>query len=131
MTVCDTSVWIAYFNGVITAETNHLDELLEDGKILMLDIILLELLQGFRNDKHYKQALRLLTQLPVYAAMNPQSAIRIADHYRKLRKKGITIRKTIDMMIAVWCMEQDVTLLHDDKDYTLISDHLSLKTVRV
>lgn len=125
--VCDTSVWIDYFNGMRTDETDMLDGLLLDGGVILLDLILLELLQGFKKESDYKTARRLLLALPIEQALNVESALMAADHYRLLRKKGITIRATADMVIATWCINRGTPLLYKDRDFDAIRTYLSLQ----
>jgi predicted nucleic acid-binding protein len=129
MTVCDSSVWIAWFNGTDSVRADTLHNLLDSEQVIMLDIILLELLQGFRRDKDYKTALKLLTSLEIFPVLGTENALITVGYYRRLRKKGVTIRKTIDMMIAGWCIEHSVPLLHDDRDFDLIAAHLPLNTI--
>jgi len=129
MIVCDSSVWIAWFNGYPSKKADLLHELLDNEQIVMLDVILLELLQGFKRDKDYNTARRLLSSLETFPALGSENVLTTAGYYRGLRKKGVTIRKTIDMMIAGWCMQYNVPLLHDDRDFDLIALHLPLKII--
>jgi len=126
VTVCDTSIWIDYFNGVESALTDKLDELLHFGQVVILDIILLEILQGFRSDKEYKIARELLSALPIEQALDSNAALDAAENYRILRKKGISIRTSVDLIIATWCIKNNVPILHNDRDYNLIGTELPL-----
>jgi predicted nucleic acid-binding protein len=92
-------------------------------------LILVEVLQGFRHDADYTTAKQLLTSLTVFNLLNASLAIQSADHYRTLRKRGITIRKTIDVMIATFCIAENHTLLFSDKDFIPFVQHLRLKAV--
>jgi hypothetical protein len=104
MILVDSSVWIDYFNGYNTTETTELDLLLGVEPIAIGDIILNEVLQGFRSDKDYQIAYRLLTSLTIYDLLGLRMALKSADNYRQLRKKGITIRKTADVIVASFCI---------------------------
>ncbi len=129
--VVDTSVWIDYFNNKITAHTNALDDLLQTSSIAVTDVILMEVLQGFRLDKDYQLAKLKLSALPCYEIMNQNNAVNYADLYRKLRKKGITIRKSNDVMIAGYCIQQGLPLLSDDKDFVPFVEHFGLLPIKV
>ena len=127
MILVDSSVWIDYFNGIETKETSLLDEFLATDTICIGDIILAEILQGFRSDKDYKLAKELLIELPIYQIMTPELALAGADNYRKLRKKGVTIRKSVDNWIATFCIQNQIPLLFSDKDFAPYVKHLGLK----
>jgi len=129
MTLVDTSVWINYFNGSVNRETNILHEKLSTENVLIGDLILLEILQGFRIDKEYKQALSLLENLEKRSLLDTDSAIVYADMYRSLRKKGITIRKTTDTIIAGYCVLNELTLLQSDRDFQPFRKHFGLKLI--
>ena len=117
MILVDTSVWIDYFNGIINDHTEKLDELLTSEIIITGDVILAEILQGFKRDSDFKKAKEALDLLDCYALVNKQFAVKSAENYRYLRKKGITIRKTTDMIIGTFCIENKIPLLHNDKDF--------------
>ena len=127
MVLVDSSVWIAYFNGAATPETERLDALLSQEPIGLGDLILTEVLQGFRLDKDYRTAKKLLTSLTIYDLLGQDLAIRAADNYRMLRKRGITVRKTTDVIIASFCIQQNFRLLHADKDFLPFVEHLNLQ----
>jgi predicted nucleic acid-binding protein len=127
MILVDSSVWIDYFNGVETTETALLDEFLSTDAICIGDIILAEVLQGFRSDRDYKLAKEILTELPIYQIVTPELALVGADNYRKLRKKGVTIRKSVDNWIATFCIENRIPLLFSDKDFNPYVEHLGLR----
>jgi len=124
----DSSVWIDYFNGNHTWQTNLLDDYLSDVPIIMGDLILTEVLQGFKFDKDFKIAKSFLSALPFCHMGGYNVAVQSAENYRKLRKSGITVRKTIDVIIATFCIIEGLTLLHDDRDFDPISIHFPLKT---
>ena len=130
MILVDSSVWIAYFNGQVTWQTNMLDNLLSNVPIIMGDLIFIEILQGFRSDNDYEKAKSYLSILPFHKIGGYQVAINSAQNYRTLRKKGITIRKTIDIIIGTFCILKDLSLLHDDRDFNPMVDHLSLKVLK-
>jgi len=124
----DSSVWIDYFNGKPTWQTDLLDSYLSNLPVIMGDLILTEVLQGFRSDKDFKTARSFLEPLPFRTMGGYNIAIKSAHNYRKLRKKGVTVRKTIDVIIATFCIVEGLTLLHDDRDFDQIAVYLSLKT---
>jgi len=127
MIFVDSSVWIDYFNGKTSAEVERLDSLLGDKPISTGDLILAEVLQGFRSDKDYKTAKSLLSSLPIFNMLDTNIAIKSADNFRLLRKKGITVRKTVDTIIATFCIQNKLSLLHSDKDFQPFHKHLRLK----
>ena len=126
MIIVDSSVWIDYFNGVETPETNKLDTLLGVEQIAIGDLILTEVLQGFRADEGYQTAIELLTSLQIFEMLGLNIAIKSVDNYRFLRKRGITIRKTADVIIATFCIENQNQLLFSDKDFIPFVNHLGL-----
>lgn len=126
MIMVDSSVWIDYFNGHDTSETKQLDRLLGVEPIAIGDLIFTEVLQGFRNDKDYEIAKDLLNSLTIFELLGEKLAIKSADNYRILRKQGITIRKTVDIIIASFCIENNLPLLFSDKDFISFVQHLNL-----
>lgn len=129
MILVDTSVWIDYFNGQENPETNTLDAALEDGSVAIGDIILLEILQGFRHDKDYRQARNKLATLDQYELFGHNMVSKCADNYRALRKKGITTRKTTDIIIATFCIDNQLPLLFSDRDFIPFVKYLKLTSV--
>jgi hypothetical protein len=127
MILVDSSVWIDYFNGHKTWQTNMLDNLLSDVPIIIGDLILAEILQGFRLDNDYESAKSFLSDFPFRQMGGYQVAVQSAQHYRILRKKGVTVRKTIDVIIGTYCIMEGFPLLHDDRDFDPMVSHLSLK----
>ena len=111
MILVDSSVWIDFFNGTETLATKKLDSLLGLQPICTGDLILTEVLQGFRQDQDYQAAKKLLCSLPVHAMLGVALSLKSAENFRTLRKQGITIRKTIDTMIATYCIENNLALL--------------------
>jgi predicted nucleic acid-binding protein len=130
MIIADSSVWIDFFNGIQNPQTDYLDSFLYEGSVHILDIILAEVLQGFRSEQDYRTAKELMLMVPCHNVLSRDLAILSADFYRQLKKNGITIRKTIDMLIAAWCIHNHVTLLENDTDFVHIAEKLPLKIVR-
>ena len=128
MILVDSSVWIDFFNGTACAETDKLNEILGLEEVVIGDLILAEVLQGFRSDTDYKAAKNVLTSLTVYDLLGKDMAVKSANNFRKLRKKGITIRKTADVIIATYCIENKMPLLFTDKDFVPFVDNLRLKS---
>ena len=131
MILVDSSVWIGYFNGEISSQTDWLDSALGKEIIVVGDIILAEILQGFRNDADFNKAKKLLLDFPVVDMVGKEIALETAVNYRFLRKKGVTIRKTIDIIIGTFCIHHGLQLLHSDRDFKPLEKHLKLKTVKV
>lgn len=129
MIIVDSSVWIGYFNGVVSPPTERLDSLLGREPLGLGDLILAEVLQGFRLDKDYEIAKELLTSLTIYNLVGVDIAIKSANNFRLLRRKGITIRKTMDVIIATFCIEHDFMLLHSDRDFEPFAIHLNLRSI--
>ena len=127
MIFVDSSVWVDYFNGTQSPETDYLDRLLGREPVGLGDIVLVEVLQGFKRDRDYKIAKDLLTALTVFTLGGQDMALQSADNFRLLRKKGITVRKTIDVLIATFCMRQNLPLLHADKDFDPFHQYFQLK----
>ncbi len=128
MIAVDTSVWVDYFNGQSTAQTEHLDAILGTTIIIVGDLVLAETLQGFKNDKDFKIAKSLLEAFELVSFTNPRLAIKSATNYRSLRKRGLTVRKTMDCLIATYCVENKLPLLHSDKDFLPFEKYLKLKS---
>ena len=129
MMLVDTSVWVDYFNGRENKHTQALDLAIIDGTVALGDLILLEILQGFRDDEEYKKAKRTLSTLDQYEMFRKGMVERCAVNYRALRKKGITVRKTTDVIIATFCIDQRLSLLFLDRDFVPFVNHLGLKSV--
>jgi len=126
MIMVDTSVWVDFFNGKTTRQTDLLDQFLSSTVIVVGDLILAELLQGFRNDKDYQTAKSLLEELEPAQLCNSELAVKSAQNYRILRKKDITVRKTIDGIIATFCIENEMPLLFSDRDFVPYVENLRL-----
>lgn len=127
MILVDSSVWIDYFNGVRSPQTDTLDSLLGHEPLAIGDLILTEVLQGFDGDREFATARKLLTSLTVIEVGGIGIAVAAAQNYRALRKRGVTVRKTIDTMIATRCIESGYHLLHSDRDFEPFVEHLGLR----
>lgn len=131
MILVDSSVWIDYFQGRDTPQTNDLDALLGVEPLGIGDLILVEVLQGFRADADYKTGKKLFAALSVFGMLGTEMAIKSSENFRTLRKRGVTIRKTADAIIATYCIEKNHALLFSDKDFLPFVKHLGLKSVGV
>jgi len=125
----DSSVWIDYLRGAATPQTNRLDELLGREPLVIGDLILSEVLQGIDKPRDFEKARRLLTSMEVVTLGGADIAIQAAAQFRRLRRRGITVRKTIDCMIATWCIANGCALLHADRDFDAYEQHLGLTVV--
>ena len=130
MILVDSSVWIDYFSGVANTKTDRLDALLGQENILMGDIIMAEVLQGFVSDIEFKRAQNLLALLPFREMLGREVALQTARNYRALRKQGVTVRKTVDVMIGTFCILNNIPLLHKDRDFDPMEKWLGLVAVR-
>lgn len=131
MILIDSSVWIDYFNGIKTVRTGWLDSALGYEPIILGDLILAEVLRGFQNEKDFNTAHNVLSAFPCMEMAGRTMAVKSAKNYRYLRKKGVNVKKTIDVMIGTFCIYHRVTLLHDDRDFDPLEKYLHLKTVRL
>lgn len=127
MILVDSSVWIDYFNGTSSWQTDLLDHSLSTTLVTTGDLILAEVLQGFRSDKDYETAKDLLTTLPFRRIGGYGVAVQSAQNYRRLRKAGVTVRKTIDVLIATFCIMEGLPLLHNDRDFDPLVLHCGLE----
>jgi predicted nucleic acid-binding protein len=132
MILVDSSVWIDFFNGRATPGVERLSELLLDAAapIGMPDLVLFEVLRGFRHDQDFQAARRALAALPVVEIGGEAQALRAAGHYRSLRARGISVRSPIDVMLAAYCIEHDHALLHNDRDFDALESLQGLKVWR-
>jgi hypothetical protein len=129
MIMVDSSVWIDYFTGVINKQTDTLDKILGLRPIAVGDLILTEVLQGFRRDQDYEAAKTLFDDLTVFEMLGKNMALKSAENFRALRIKGVTIGKTADVIIASFCIERKLPLLFSDKDFKPFVKHLGLAEV--
>jgi predicted nucleic acid-binding protein len=130
MIVADTSVWIDYLKGIKARHTDILDQELLQSRIITGDIIIAEFLQGFKDEKDYIQAKDIMNVLEYHDFVGKEIAYKAAQNFRRLRKKGITARKTIDVIIATFCIENGFPLIHNDKDFDPMEQYLGLKIIR-
>ena len=129
MILVDSSVWIDYFKGTSTAQTEKLDRLLGHEPLAIGDLILTEVLQGFDSERDFNDARRMLTSLMVVELGGQEIAIKAAKNFRALRRFGVTVRKTVDSVIATRCIEDGYDLLHNDRDFDPFAEHLGLRVV--
>lgn len=130
MIVVDTSVWVDYFNGTQTPQTDILHAMLGQQIIVIGDLIYTEVLQGFSSDNDFRKARQLLDTLVFREMVGREIALKSAGNYRFLRRQGITVRKTIDVIIGTYCIESNMALLHADKDFDVLETHLGLQIVK-
>jgi predicted nucleic acid-binding protein len=128
MILVDSSVWIDYFRGVATPQTEMLDSLLGTEPVATGDLILVEVLQGFAGDRDFNRAKKLLTSLIVVDLGGREIAIQAAKNFRALRAMGVTVRKTIDTVIATRCIVNGFKLLYSDRDFDPFVQHLRLRS---
>lgn len=129
MVVVDSTVWIDYLNGRQDSQTEWLDRHLPRERIGVADLTLCEVLQGFRDQAKFERAYSRLTALHVFNTGGAAMAISSAENYRILRAKGITVRKTIDCLIATFCIWRGHVLLHRDRDFDPFEKHLGLRVL--
>ncbi len=130
MILVDSSVWIDYFRGNSTAATSALDGLLGTEEVALADLILAEILQGFDTEGQAGRAERLLSSLEVVELGGRDAAVAAAANFRMLRRLGVTVRKTVDTLIATCCIRNGHVLLHDDRDFDAFEQHLGLQVFR-
>lgn len=126
MIVVDTSVWIALLRDRATQQVERLLSIRDRSQILLTDLVLLELLQGSRDDRHAARIERDLGVFEQVAISSLQLAPLAAGHYRRLRMRGITVRKTVDLIIATYCIAHGHHLLHQDRDFEPFAEHCGL-----
>jgi predicted nucleic acid-binding protein len=125
--VVDFSVWIDFFNGVSTPEVERLDGSLGVTPLAIGDLILVEVMQGFRNEQDVATARQLFRSLALLSMLGGSNPWKAAENYRQLRRQGITVRKTIDGIIATACIEANLPLLFSDRDFQPYVEHLGLE----
>ena len=129
MIVVDSSVWVDFFKGKATPQTLKLQELLGEEPLLVGDLILCELLQGARSDAHARTLEKELRKFDVVSMLNADLAVAAGRHYRLLREQGVTVRKTIDLIIGTFCIAQGHRLLHADRDFEPMEKYLGLEII--
>jgi predicted nucleic acid-binding protein len=125
----DSSVWIGYFNGTLTPKTDILHSLLGREPLAIGDLILAKVLRGFADERSFNKAKKFLAPLTMVHLCSEEIAVQAARNFRILREHGVTVRKTIDTIIATRCIESDLELLHDDRDFDAFAIHLGLRVV--
>ena len=129
MILVDSSVWIDYFRGRPTAQTDLLEGLLDSQELAIGDLIFTEVLQGCKLDKEFNEVRRLLARLDLVVLGGEDVMIEAAKNYRKLRNLGVTVRGTIDVVLATRCVVSGHQLLHSDRDFDAFEQHLGLRCV--
>ncbi len=129
MLVADSSVWIDHFKGVDKPARRALVSALQDGQValLMPDLVLFEVVRGFRFENEMRRALAAFNQLPLVELGGHENVLRAADHYRLLRRLGHTVRSSVDMLLASWCIGHDHLLLQGDRDFLPYAQHFGLQ----
>lgn len=127
MIVVDTSVWIDYFKGVENRQTIFLENALDDQEIIIGDVVLLEILQGIKDENQFRKTKNILGTLTQVQMLSPDLTVEYAIFYRTLRGKGITIRKSNDVIIAGYCIINDLPLLQRDRDFEPFQEHFGLE----
>src|SRR6187549_156391 len=130
MVIIDTTVWIDYFNGTATPETEWLDREAERRRLGVLDLCVCEILQGLATDREAARVLRYLRRFEIFETGGIDLASAAAHNYRQLRQRGRTVRKTIDCLIATFCLRQGHALLHSDRDFDAFEERLGLQVIR-
>lgn len=130
MIIADTSVWIDFFRGSDEPHVKQLENALISDRLYIGDLIIAELLQGVKNDKGAKEIREIISKLTAVNMVNESIAYKSAENYRTLRSNGKTVRKTIDMLIATFCIERGMTLIHNDRDFDPIEEILGLKVLK-
>jgi len=130
MVIVDTTVWIDYLTGVRNSETDWLDRELDQQRLGLTDLILCEVLQGIRDDASFGRALREFRRFEIFETAGTELAIVAARNYRDLRRRGYTVRKTIDCWIATFCIRERHSLLHRDRDFEAFESEMGLVVIR-
>ncbi len=129
MVIVDTTVWIDYFNRAVTPQTEWLDRQLDRQRLALTDLILCEILRGVQDERRARQVQQALTKLEILPMGGVELAITAAKHYRTLRSRGRTVRKTIGCLIATYCLVNHHALLHNDRDYDAFEQLLGLRVI--
>lgn len=129
MILVDTSVWIDYLRGLATTQTIELGIQMESGPLLVGDLILCEVLRGMRSGAQARRVEASLRRFELISLSGPEIAIKAADNYRQLRRRGVTIHSVVDILIGAFCIEHGHALLHSDRDFEPMERFLGLQTV--
>ena len=130
MVIIDTTVWIDYLRGTSTSQVTWLEEAMERQRLGLVDLILCEVLQGVRTHTHLEEVCQALSRFAIFTTGGTALAIAAASNYVTLRHQGYTVRKTIDCLIATFCLMHDHTLLHNDRDFDPFEQFLGLPVVQ-
>jgi len=130
MVIVDTSVWIDFFRNLRNPQTLWLDRELATSRLGVTDLIFCELLQGIRSDREFDFAASQLKHLHIFSPGGADFALAVAGNFRRLRKKGLTIRGTVDCWIATFCLLEGHVLLHRDRDFEVFEKELGLQVVK-
>lgn len=130
MVLIDTSAWIEYFRGGDPEVVAEVDRCLQEEQVAMGDLIYCEVLQGIRQTRERRKVERLFSSLVPFDLVGFENADRAAANFRKLRGNGVTVRKTIDVLIGTFCANRGIRLIHNDRDFDLMAPHIGLKTAR-
>lgn len=126
MILADSSIWIDFFNDTNNEKVDALVEYLSRERVINADLVVTEVLQGFRKDSDFLTAVEIFKTIPCHSVAGKEIALKSAKNFRFLRKKGITIRKTVDMILATYCIENNISLIQNDRDFELIASELDL-----
>ena len=126
MIVVDTSVWVDFLNGRRTSQVGRLRAVLGTDEIIVGDLMLCEVLQGLDSERAAREVEALLRRFEIVSMAGDAIAVAAAANFRSLRRRGITVRKTIDLLIGTWCIENRRPLLHNDSDFQPMARHLGL-----
>ncbi len=130
MLIVDSSVCIDFFNDKSTPQTDLLSQVIGRQEIGLSDIILCEVLQGFRAQSEFEGAREALLRFSVFPIGGVEIAIKAADYYRSLRRQGITVRKTVDCLLATFIIENGHSLLHNDRDFDHFVEHFGMPVIK-
>lgn len=131
MWIVDSSVWIDFFNGKSTPQTNLLVQVIGRQEIGLGDLNLYEVLQGFHSKSDFESAKEALLRFSVFPIGGVEIAVKAADNYRSLRRQGITVRKTVDCLLATFVIENGHSLLHSDRDFDHFADRLGMSVIEI
>lgn len=129
MIVVDSSVWIDFFPGAVTPEVTFLNEAMRRPAVIVGDLVLCEVLKGAASDRQAALLQTELSRFQVVPMARQDLAVTAAAHFRALRARGITVRKTIDLLIGTFCIEENLPLLHRDRDFDAMEQHLGLRVL--
>ncbi len=129
MVIIDTSIWVDYLHGAGTPQVEWLERELGRQRLGVIDLIVCEVLQGIRDDGDFADMRRALQKLQIFTSGGLDLAIGSAENYRRLRAQGLTVRKTIDCLIATYCLLHNHTLLHNDRDFDPFEQVLGLPVI--